>query len=1121
MSVTDIRPRAASDTIAADEYRRLEFDVSGMTCGSCAARVQRTLSREPGVADALVNYATGRATVELEPGAFDGERLIAAVKRAGYGASRVGPSPSKHAHGLLQRDADEQRSLWRRIMLAVPLAVAIGTLTYADPHDTTAQWLAAGLAVPAQFWCGLPFLRSAWERARARAVNMDTLIALSTLTAFIYSTVMLLTASAASHSGAGGSGMTLDYDMSATIIAALLIARWCEARARTSAGRAVRELAQLGATRARLLDPDDLGAPECLVAVEELRRGELFLVRPGDKVPVDGIVLDGASAVDESMLTGESLPVEKSTGALLTGATLNVDGVLRARATAVGADTALAQLVALVERAQASKPQIQRLADRIARFFVPTVLALAALTVLAWIITGQAEHGMAASLHLERGIDAAISVLIVACPCALGLATPVALLVGTGRGASLGLLIRGAEILERSQELDTIVFDKTGTVTTGELSVRETWSAAGEDPERVLALAAAAEAGSEHPVALAVLSCARERGLEVPHASEFRASPGRGVRAVVDGAGVWVGRPSARSARERAGLAAELALLLDAWEARGCTAVVIERDTPERTPSGPRAGGRIVGALALSDTVRPEAREAIQALRRMGVQVELLTGDNPRAAAAVAAATGIEHVRASVSPSGKLEEIARLQHDGHRVGMVGDGVNDAAALTRADLGIAMGTGVGAAIEAADISVVGSDLRGVTRALALARETYTIILQNLGWALGYNLIALPLAMTGLLSPALAAVAMGASSILVVANSLRLRRFGAGRTDAPVRTRGRRRAGIAGAALAPVALLGALMLAAPGTFTVARAAARALGTMAGMDMSSAGPARPLRSGGDCTRLACPIPAPGPNELSVAGELGSKLAAVWVAPAAGALQGRLELLTPTMAPATEPVVIAGASTRRACGPGCWTFTLPARSAAIDLSASQEGHRYALSLPVAWQHGQSVRARRLLDRAVASMRALPGVRVDETLTSGPPDPVERIRYRFAAPDRMAYTVNTGGGVIAIGATLWSITPGHGWQRSSYGGGSFSTRKWYDWSEYDQSAQVLDERDLDGRRVADVALMSPTLPVWFQLSIELSSGMVSRVGMVAGGHFMTDSYSQYAAAQRIAPPAR
>jgi cation-transporting ATPase V/Cu+-exporting ATPase len=1123
VSATDITKPVSPPALAPAQHERLELDVAGMTCGSCAARVQRTLSREPGVAGASVNYATGRATLELEPGTCDEQRLIAAVRKAGYGASRVGPSPAEHARRQAQQDAREQRSLLRRIALAVPLAIAIGVLTYAEPHDASAQWLAAALAVPVQFWCGWPFLRSAWERLRARATNMDTLIALSTLASFGYSTAMLLGSSGIAQGDVGGTGMTLDYDMGATIVAALLIARWCEARARAGAGRAVRELAQLGATRARLLDPEDPHAPERLVAVEELRRGDLFLVRPGDRVPVDGIVLDGSSAVDESMLTGESLPVEKRAGELLTGATVNLDGVLRVRATAVGADTALAQLVALVERAQASKPQIQRLADEIARLFVPAVLVLAALTLLGWIVTGSSEHGLLASAHLERGIDAAISVLIVACPCALGLATPVALLVGTGRGANLGLLIRGAEILERSQELDMVVFDKTGTVTTGELSLAAIWTATGEQPGAVLALAAAAEAGSEHPVAVAVLAAARERGLHVPAAQEFRSSPGRGVRALVDGAVVWVGRPSVPDRPGHADLAGhpsalgpreQLGPVLEAWEARGSTAVAVERD------------GRVLGALALSDTVKPEAREAIGVLRRMGLEVELLTGDNPRAAAAVAAAAGIERVRAGVSPAGKLEEVERLQREGHRVGMVGDGVNDAAALARADLGIAMGTGVGAAIEAADISVIGGDLRGVPRALALARETYTIILENLGWALGYNLIALPLAISGLLSPALAAVAMGVSSISVVSNSLRLRRFGTARRDAGfgrarVRTPAGRRASIVAAALLPAALLAALMLAAPGTFTVAKAAARALGGMAGMEMTATAPAHELRAGGRCTLSSCPIPSPAAKQLSVAGELGSALAAAWVTPSAGGLQVRLELLSATMAPVAEPVSIAGAGARQACGPGCWTFTLPAGTTTLALSASEHGRRFDLRLPVGWQQGRSARARSLLARAIASMRSLAGVAVYETLTSGAFDPVERIHYRFAAPDRMAYTMATGGQVVAIGATLWSRTSGQGWQRASYDGdgASFATSSWYDWRQYAQSAQLLDEHELDGRPIADVALMSPKLPVWFQLRIDVASGRVSSVGMVAGGHFMSDSYSQYGVAQRIVAP--
>jgi cation-transporting ATPase V len=809
----------------------MELDISGMTCGSCAARVQRALARQPGVTEALVNYATGRATVELEPGALDAQQLAAAVEGAGYGAAPAASSASEQAHAfeaLEREEAREQASLVRRIALAVPLATAIAVLTYTQPHDQTARWITAALAVPVQFWCGLPFLRSAWARARARSTNMDTLIALSTLAAFVYSTVLLLTADTVYEHGVpvGKFDMPLCYDMGAIIIAALLIARWCEAKARSSSGRAVRELAQLGATQARLLDPEDPSAPERLVPVEDVRRGDVFRVRPGDSVPVDGIVIAGASAVDESMLTGESLPVEKDVGALVTGATLNVDGVLQARATAVGAETALSQLVALVERAQASKPQIQRLADEIARVFVPAVIVLAALTALVWILTGAGLHGMFASMHLQRGIDASIAVLIVACPCALGLATPVAILVGTGRGARLGLLIRSAEVLERSQDLDTIVLDKTGTVTTGELSVADVWSAPGEDPDGVLALAASAEAGSEHPVALAIVASAHERGLQLADAAEFRSIPGRGVRALLDGAEVWVGRPSSPQDTP------QLASTLEAWETDGRTAVVIER------------GERAIGAVALADTIKPEAKAAIAGLRKMGIDVELLTGDNPRAARAVAQAVGVEHVLAGVSPSGKLDEIARLQGEGHRVGMVGDGVNDAAALVQADLGIAMGTGVGAAIEAADISVLSGDLRGVARALRLARETYTIVLQNLGWAFGYNLIALPLAVTGLLSPVLAAVAMGLSSITVVTNSLRLRRFGAPGRPTPVRSRGQRLASIAIAAAIPALLLGGVVLGDPNSFAVPSSASITLPEPAGETLEVY--AEPLRPG-----------------------------------------------------------------------------------------------------------------------------------------------------------------------------------------------------------------------------------------------------------------------------------
>jgi copper-transporting P-type ATPase V len=767
-----------------------EFDVSGMHCGSCAARVQSVLGSEPGVLDAVVNLATGRATVDTAAGAVAPERLVEVVEGLGYGAAPVVASqtPARAAEELDAAEARERAGWLRRIVVAVPLTTAIVVLTYTWPHNETARWIVAVLAVPVQFWCGGPFLRGALVRARARTTNMDTLIALGTLAAFTYSTVELLTATNLhDHGGPGGEFMSghLHYDMAAMIVTFLLCGRWCEASVKGRAGRAVRELAMLGASQARLLDEQDPTAPERLVPVEQVRRGEVFLVRPGDKVPVDGIVLSGDSAVDESMLTGESLPVQKHAGSLLTGATLNVDGALRARATAVGADTALAQLVALVERAQVSKPQIQRLADRIAGVFVPCVLVLAALTAAGWVLAGQSE----------RGFLAGVAVLIVACPCALGLATPVAILVGSGRGATLGLLIRGAEILERSNRVDTVVLDKTGTVTTGELSVAELWSAPGVGEDELLALAASAEAGSEHPVAAAVVQAAHERGLQLTPVSAFRSLPGQGVRATVEGEPVWVGRPA---------LEGERPPVLDEWEQHGRTAVLVTR------------GERTLGAIALADTVKPEAQAAVRGLQRMGFDVALLTGDNPRAAAAVAEQVGISRVLSEVSPAGKVAEVARLQDAGQRVAMVGDGVNDAAALAQADLGIAMGTGVGAAVEAADISVLSGDLRGVARALRLARETYDVILQNLGWAFGYNLIALPLAITGLLSPTLAGVSMGLSSVCVVANSLRLRRFGAPGRPTPVRSARARVAGVALAAVAPALLLGALVLADPNTF-----------------------------------------------------------------------------------------------------------------------------------------------------------------------------------------------------------------------------------------------------------------------------------------------------------------
>jgi copper-transporting P-type ATPase V len=788
----------STDTAVSAVY---ELDVTGMSCGSCAARLQGALGSEPGVADAVVNLATGRARIDTAEGSVEPERLVQIVERLGYGARPVTGerSPAEAATDYEAAEAVEVAAWLRRVVVAAPLTTVIVALTYWAEDSVTARWAAFVLCIPVQFWCGLPFLRGGLARARARGANMDTLIALGTLTAFVYSTVELLRGSGLGAGIKGSFTGSVQYDMAALIITFLLLGRLEEANARGQAGQALRELARLGAKEVRLLDSRDPDAPERLVPVEDVRRGDLFLIRPGDKVPVDGVVVSGASAVDESMLTGESLPVDKHAGSPVTGATLNIDGALRARATAVGAETALAQIVALVERAQASKPQIQRLADRVAAVFVPAVLAIAVLSLVGWSIAGESS----------RGLLAAVAVLIVACPCALGLAAPMAMLVGTGRGASLGLLIKGAEILERSNEVDTIVLDKTGTITTGELSIFGVWAADGEDRYAILAAAAAAELDSEHPVAVAIVAAARELDLELPTATGFRAVPGQGVRARIGGQDVWVGRPDQVAELGPPWSAGQLGgtfrpKVLDEWEAAGRTAVVVGR------------GGAIVGAVALGDSVKPEAEAAIRGLRAMGIEVALLSGDNSRAANAVAAQVGIDRVVAGVSPAGKVDEIIRLQAGGQRVAMVGDGVNDAAALAQADLGIAMGTGVGSALEAADIVVLSGNLGGVARGLSLARETYTVILQNLGWAFGYNLIALPLAISGLLSPTIAGAAMGVSSACVVANSLRLRGFARGGRPTPVRSRRQRYATIAAAVIVPAVLLAMLVLADPETF-----------------------------------------------------------------------------------------------------------------------------------------------------------------------------------------------------------------------------------------------------------------------------------------------------------------
>lgn len=757
----------------------MDFDVAGMTCGSCAARVERALSQQRGVASAEVNFATNRATVVFDGEAVTPDGLAEAVQRIGYALTPVsvilppGPRPGGSLGGSPEV---EQRGWARRALVAVPLAVVIVVLGYGWPDATWARWTAGILAIPVEFWAGLPFLRGAVVRARAGTANMDTLIAMGTLAAFGYSTLDLL----------AGHDDPLHFDTVGLIVAFLLLGRLFEARAKARAGRALGALAAIGATKARRLDPAD-AASASVISVGEVVVGDLLLVLPGDKVPVDATVVDGHSSVDESMLTGESVPVEKGPGDRVTGATINANGALRVRATAVGADTALAQLVAMVERAQGSKAPVQRLADRISEVFVPVVVAVAGLTVAGWALHNQPG----------KGVLAAVAVLIVACPCALGLATPVAIMVGTGRAATLGVLFKGGEVLERSQRVDTVVFDKTGTLTTGHMALTGVWAGPGTTPDEVLSQAAAAESGSQHPVAAAIIAAARPRGIE-RDASGFESFPGLGVAAEVGGTGtVEVGRMRWLTDRGATG-SVEAAVALAELEAAGVTAVAVAWD------------GSVRGVVAVADALRPEAGAVVGQLHRLGIGVGMLTGDNQRTADAIARQAGIDEVVAEVLPAEKLATIRRLRESGRRVAMVGDGINDAPALVAADLGIAIGTGTGVAIEAADVTLASADLRGVPAAVDLARATYTTILQNLGWAFGYNLVAIPLAAFGLLNPALAGMAMGLSSVSVVLNSLRLTRYRP-RTASDFSgryLRGRRLLAVAAAWLAPVVLFGAV-------------------------------------------------------------------------------------------------------------------------------------------------------------------------------------------------------------------------------------------------------------------------------------------------------------------------
>ena len=741
------------------------FDIGGMTCASCVGRVEKALRRVPGVATADVNLATEAATVRFLPTQVGIDELTAAVTRAGYTATphretqQTGPAAKAADAGTQDRDGAAQLSKLKR-KWQTTLAVGLGlmVLMYVPLYLDTMDWLMPAILVVAtvvQVWAGADIYRAAWAAARHGSTNMNTLVALGTGVAYAYSAFVTLWPAAAER---WGLPLHVYFETSLVILALVLAGRWMEAKAKKQTAAAITALVGLAPKTARVLRD---GA-EVDIPLEQVLVGDLIRIRPGEKVPVDGVVTDGATAVDESMLTGESLPVDKATGDTVIGATINRTGSIIVRATAVGADTALAQIVRLVEDAQGAKVPLQRLADRVSAWFVPLVLALAALTFVGWALLGPDTGGM------TMAITTTIAVLIIACPCALGLATPAAVMVGTGRAAELGILVGNGDALETARRVTAVVLDKTGTITRGRPALTGITTTGGWTADDVLALVAAAETGSEHPVGEALVAAATARHLVVPAVRSFDAVPGHGIDAIIDDRHVLVGNAALMAAHR-----------VDVSELESVAAT---EAAAGRTPMFAAIDGAAAAVLSVADTVKPESAEAVAQLKALGVDVWMLTGDNTATAQAIAAQVGIENVLAEVLPAEKAAKVRLLQGQGHVVAMVGDGINDAAALSAADVGVAIGTGADVAIAASDITLVGGDLRGIVSAIALSRRTVSTMKQGLGWAFGYNLLLIPVAAGALywwhdllLDPVLASAAMAMSSVSVLTNALRLRRF----------------------------------------------------------------------------------------------------------------------------------------------------------------------------------------------------------------------------------------------------------------------------------------------------------------------------------------------------------